>query len=326
LICFGPDAAPDAAFLRAELCWTNASLISLCSFAEFCMPLEKLKGTAAQRKSDGLVRPLVSIIVPSFNQGRFLREALKSILAQRYPKLELIVIDGGSTDNSISVIQECGPEITYWVSEVDRGQSHAVNKGLAAAHGEIVGWLNSDDLYLGDCIRSAVEYFTNRPDIDVVFGDYYYIDEDGNLLRSRREPPLRGATYIWTGKCRHANCAGFFRRRILQKVQGLDESLHYAMDYDWYVRMSLAGACFGQVRSFWGGYRLHQQSKTFTNSDKMTREGRTLALRYQRMSHRSILRFVLRPALAAHRIVQKVLLCEYFKYPAFSLKRGRTKR
>ena len=206
----------------------------------------------------------ISVITHSFNQGRFLEATLQSVLAQRYPDFEHIVIDGGSRDESVSVLEKHNDALAYWVSEKDRGQSDAFNKGLRKATGDIIGWLNSDDIYIGDCLKQVADYFVAHPEVDVVFSDYWFIDEHGNFLRKRKEIPFRIGVYLWTGDCYHANCAGFFRRRVFEKIGGLDEGLHFGMDYDFYMRAAEAGFRFGHVHECWGGYRLHDQSKSIS--------------------------------------------------------------
>lgn len=213
-----------------------------------------------------------SIITPSYNQGRFLESTVQSVLSQDYPNLEYIIIDGGSTDDSVAIVKKFDHRIAYWVSEKDKGQSHAFNKGLKKATGDIIGWLNSDDVYLNHCFFDAAEYFEKHPGIDIVFSDFWYIDEEGKFIKRRKEIPFQKNIYLWTGDCYHTNCAGFFRRRVFDTLGGLDEDLHYSMDYDFYLRAARAGFSFGHQRGYWGAYRLHTQSKTISSSSLMKRE------------------------------------------------------
>ncbi|MGQ0603596.1 MAG: glycosyltransferase family 2 protein, partial [Anaerolineales bacterium] len=122
--------------------------------------------------------PRLSIITPSFNQAQFLEATLRSVLDQHYPNLEYLVIDGGSTDDSVAIIQRYADRLAYWVSEKDRGQSDAINKGLARATGEIVAWLNSDDTYLPGALAAQAGYLCAHTDVEVVYGDCVYTDAD----------------------------------------------------------------------------------------------------------------------------------------------------
>jgi hypothetical protein len=188
--------------------------------------------------ADGSPWPRVSIVTPSYNQARFLEETIRSVLLQGYPDLQYIVIDGGSTDGSEGILRTYEPWLADWVSEKDRGQSHAINKGFARARGEVVAWLNSDDLYTAQAVGVAVRAFSEHPAVGVVYGDCQHIDAGSHLIRTRLLPDhdlgeLVVYNYI-------AQPATFFRRRAAERVNGVDESLHRAMDFDLWVRLSLA--------------------------------------------------------------------------------------
>jgi glycosyltransferase involved in cell wall biosynthesis len=253
----------------------------------------------------------VSVIIPSYQQAKFLGRAIRSVTGQDYPGLECIVVDGGSTDGSVDVIRQHRDQLAWSVSERDNGQSHAFNKGLARATGSIIGWLNSDDLYLDACLHRAVHYFTVHPAIDIVFADYAFIDQIGSVLRVRREPRFNAQLYIWTADCYHANCAGFFRRRVFDAIGGLDESIHYGMDYEWYLRAARAGFQFGHVRAVWGAYRLHPASKSVKSSALMRQESGSLARRF-RSAPTSVWQAAARRAAWGYfRIAQKLLIGAY---------------
>jgi len=221
--------------------------------------------------------PKISVITPSFNQGAFLERTINSVIKQGYPNLEYIIIDGGSTDNSVEIIRKYEKYLKYWVSEKDKGQSQAFNKGLKIASGDIIGWLNSDDLYLDRCIFQGVEYFDRNPAIDIVFSDYYFIDGDNKIIKRRREIPFNYNIYLWTADCYHANCAGFFRRKVFDIIGGINEDLHYGMDYELYLRAAKSGLKFGHLKAYWGAYRMHGQSKSVAGYSLMKNEGETIS-------------------------------------------------
>ncbi len=126
--------------------------------------------------------PLVSIVTPSLNQGKFLEETIQSVLSQEYPKLEYLIVDGGSTDNSLEIIRKYADQLAWWVSEPDQGQTDAINKGFSHAKGQVLAWLNSDDSYLPGAVSSAVTCLQAYPEAAMVYGDANLVDEDGQIL------------------------------------------------------------------------------------------------------------------------------------------------
>jgi hypothetical protein len=179
--------------------------------------------------------PLVSVVMPSFHQARFVREAIESVLEQGYGRLELLVIDGGSTDGTLEILKSYGERIRF-VSEPDRGQSDAINKGFAHARGEIVTWLNSDDRQVPGAIRSAVDALAAEPAAAMVYGDGELIGENGAVLaRAQWTQPFDLWTLIYVIDFIMQPTV-FMRRSRLAEVGALDESLHYAMDWDLWIR------------------------------------------------------------------------------------------
>lgn len=224
--------------------------------------------------------PLVSIITPSFNQATFLEETIQSVLAQDYPRLEYIVIDGGSTDGSVEIIRRHADRMAYWISERDAGHADALNKGFRRAQGEIIAWLNSDDLYEPGAVRAAALFLIQNPDVGVVYGDRYVIDAQGRILEQTPSPPFSLDTQI-------AFCipqeSSFFRRSAVEAAGELDCRWHYVFDYDWFLRMLLAGVRFAHVPQVWGRFRLHQTSKTVAGRVPFWRE--RVAMLDQRLQH-----------------------------------------
>ena len=220
--------------------------------------------------------PSISIVTPTFNQGPFLEEALLSVTEQKYEGLEHLVIDGGSDDNTISVLRhysdaECWKHLR-WTSEPDRGQSHALNKGFALAGGDIIGWLNSDDRYRPGCLNYVSRIFQERPDVDVVYGDYTWIDEDGRTSQLRREIEFSYFILLYHRVLYIPTTATFLRRRVFEEGNWLDESLHYAMDFEFLVRLASRGYTFLHVPATLGDFRFQRTSKTCSSPHKQLEE------------------------------------------------------
>jgi cellulose synthase/poly-beta-1,6-N-acetylglucosamine synthase-like glycosyltransferase len=205
--------------------------------------------------------PLVSIVTPSYNQGRYLDETIQSVLTQDYARIEYLVIDGGSTDSSREIIQGYSDRLAYWVSEPDYGQAHAINKGLSRAKGSVLAWLNSDDAYLPGAVQQAVNALIAHPEHDLAYANCDYVDAAGRHLQTLQAWDFVPRRLV-TGIPLVIQPASFFRRRALDRAGGLDESLRYLMDHDLFVRMVLAGLTFWKVDDVWARFRLHSTSKT----------------------------------------------------------------
>ncbi|MCR4432278.1 MAG: glycosyltransferase [Tepidanaerobacteraceae bacterium] len=212
--------------------------------------------------------PKVSIVTPSYNQGQFLEETILSVLNQNYPNLEYIIIDGGSTDNSVEIIKKYADRLEYWVSEPDRGQSDAINKGFHRASGEILHWLNSDDVLVPGALQNVAEYFLKHPEIGCVIGDIEMIDENSNLLFQRKAIPFHFRTALY-GACSVPQPSTLFRREAWLKTGDLDVSLQYQMDFEYFLRMAKAGVKFGLLRKPVARFRLHASSKTISEYDNL---------------------------------------------------------
>ena len=211
-------------------------------------------------------QPLVSILTPSYNQGRFLEQTIQSVLSQDYPHLEYLIVDGGSTDGSLEIIQHYGPRLSWWVSEPDQGQTDALNKGFAHANGEIFAWLNSDDTYLPGAVSAAVSRLQAHPEAALVYADANLVDEEGRIIgrfpsrQTNLNMMLRGSVHI-------PQQTAFFLARAWKQVSPLDPSFHFAMDYDLWVRLAKTAPLI-YTPGLWANFRLHGAGKSVTMDDR----------------------------------------------------------
>lgn len=226
----------------------------------------------------------LSIVTPSFNQAAFIGEALESVHRQNWPDLEHLVMDGGSTDGTVDVLQSYSRRHDWghlqFRSKRDRGQAHALNKGFAAASGDIIGWLNSDDRYLPDCFNQVTKAFEDHPDADVIYGDYRCIDEAGNLQSIRREIEFSSFVLLYHRVLYIPTTTTFFRRRIFDDRQFLDDRLHYALDAEFFVRLARRGYHFHHLRALLADFRFQPNSKTCVSPRKQLEEKRRIMESY----------------------------------------------
>lgn len=216
--------------------------------------------------------PRITIITPSFNQGKFLEDTILSILNQGYPNLEYFIVDGGSTDKSLEIIKKYQHRIDWWVSEYDRGQSHAINKGLRRATGEIMNWINSDDLlFPGALHRIANRYRQFRGKVHLMVGEHARISENGKILRIS-SPPSPKAMSLRNFIIPIGQQSTFFTRRTLDLVGYLNEDLHAIMDMDFYARILSQGGSLVRIRGLVGAIRNHAEAKGFARTDLWEKE------------------------------------------------------
>jgi glycosyltransferase involved in cell wall biosynthesis len=196
--------------------------------------------------------PRISIITPSYNQGHFIEQTIRSVLLQGYPNLEYIIIDGGSTDNTIEIIKRYEPWIAYWVSEPDRGQSHAINKGIAKATGDILAYLNSDDYYLPEALLKVAEYFQNFPQIDLLHGRCRYVNEENEKIGEQfgnihKLEEILDLWDVWWKQRQFVQPEVFWSKRITDRIGLFNEDLHFVMDYEYWLRVLQAGGTIGSI-------------------------------------------------------------------------------
>jgi glycosyltransferase involved in cell wall biosynthesis len=243
---------------------------------------------------------MISIVTPSFNQSTFIGDALDSVQIQNNEYCEHLVIDGMSTDGTIDVLRDHATNqerrSLLWISERDSGQSEALNKGFRRARGEIIGWLNSDDRYRAGCFEHVVRAFESNPEVDVFYGDYRIVDEAGRTLVVRREIEFNAFVLWYHSTLYIPTTTTFFRRRIFEEDNWLDEKLQYAMDLDFFIRLAERGYRFKHIPQFLGDFRMQPKSKTCSSPDR------------QRMEHQQVI-FATAPILRCLKTRQlKVLM------------------
>lgn len=248
-----PTAPPDAAALEAAL----AGLLAAA-------PAE-----AAPAQSGF---PRISIITPSFNQARYLERTIRSVLNQGYPNLEYIVIDGGSSDGSVDIIKRYAPRLAHWVSEPDRGQAHALNKGLALATGEWIAFQNSDDLYLPGALHAVARAARERPESNLVIGHILHVDADDRLLDTQLVVPPKRWRQVFQGIQFH-NQASFWRRDFGRRIGAFAEQYRFCFDYEYFIRMVFSSELKpALVDRYLGAFRWHGEAKSSTILDVAKRE------------------------------------------------------
>jgi glycosyltransferase involved in cell wall biosynthesis len=221
----------------------------------------------------------ITLVTPSFNQAKYFEETLQSIAAQRDQLHEWFVIDGGSTDGSVDLIKKYADKIDYWVSEKDSGQSDAIQKGFSRATGDVLAWLNSDDVYLPGALATVRQAFDQHPNWDVLTGYHVQIDADSRVLSMHRIPRESPRAARW-GIFHVAQQTCFFRRALFEKVGGLDLKLHCVMDGDLWCRMLGSNAVWGHVPRYLAAFRKHPTAKGLSWRKEYDQEMQILAQRY----------------------------------------------
>lgn len=202
--------------------------------------------------------PKISIVTPSLNQGQFIEDAILSVKNQDYPNFEHIIIDGGSTDNTLWVLKKYSHLI--WVSEPDKGQSDALNKGFRKATGEIVGWLNADDAYLPGAFEKVSDFMRKHPEVDIAYGDYQIVDQNGKFIRNKKEIDFDRLILFYVYYV--PSTAAFLRKRIFDDGNYLDANYHLAMDKEFFCRLAVKDYNFGHIKKVLALYRSHPQTKS----------------------------------------------------------------
>jgi glycosyltransferase involved in cell wall biosynthesis len=206
--------------------------------------------------------PKISIITPSYNQGDFLEKTIISVLSQNYPNLEYIIIDGGSTDGSVDIIKKYQNKLFYWESVIDKGQSHAINKGFALSTGEWIAWQNSDDIYMPNSLFEIADIInrTSRH-VNLLIANIYLIDENDLILSDLNYVKPTYMSILHEGMVL-ANQAAFWRREIFNTVGMINENLHYNFDYEWFIRILRNKNKARHLNKYVGALRMHNNTKT----------------------------------------------------------------
>jgi glycosyltransferase involved in cell wall biosynthesis len=219
--------------------------------------------------SDDAEYPLISIVTANYNYGQFIEETIRSVLLQGYPNLEYIIIDGGSTDNSVEIIKKYENFLSIWVSEKDEGQSNGINKGFKKCTGEIVAFINSDDGYLPGALKFAADVLTDRTECDFVCAQTRFIDINSSATEGFEELFAVELNHrMMTEECHIAQPSTFFRSSVIKKIGLLSEKLNYCLDYDYWLRAFLSGCKFASSGEVISLFRLHQSSKTVGDYNK----------------------------------------------------------
>ena len=208
------------------------------------------------------------MVTPSYNQGKYIRRTIDSVLSQNVEDLEYIVMDGGSNDETVNILKEYG-DLIIWKSEKDKGQTDAVNKGIKMAHGDIIGWLNSDDIYYPDAIKKVLEVFQKHPEINVVYGNANHIREDDSFIEEYYTEDFNYERL--KDICFICQPSLFFRKKVVDQYGYLDEKLQYCMDYDYWLRLG-KGEQFYRLNELIAGSRLYDDNKTLGSRRKVHEE------------------------------------------------------
>ncbi|MFI5231334.1 MAG: glycosyltransferase family 2 protein [Gemmatimonadales bacterium] len=244
--------------------------------------------------------PVLTVITPSFNQGRFLTETIESVLNQGVPGLEYIIVDGGSTDESVDVIRKYERHLAWWVSEKDRGQSHAINKGLARATGKFVAYLNSDDVYLPGALHSALDMLARTPGARWVAGGVIGFGSEEMQVHEWHRPKVPETLLdCLTSRFQAAQPGHVWSREMLASVGGFDESFRYLFDINLYASLLAHGEHCVPLDRPLAGYRFHASSKTVA-------EGSLFEVEWDRIRDRFVPALPLRQRIIArHRLAMR---------------------
>lgn len=255
--------------LRADLSAKAARRLAVYDWEEPARALRSALKRRAHAEPRSSKMPLISIVMPTRNHARFIRESIDSVLCQDYPNFELLVMDGASTDNTVEILKSYGDKIR-WVSEPDNGQADAINKGMERARGQVLAYLNSDDVLLPGALSKVVNHFRNHPECDMVYGSANYIDKDGNITGAYATAEFSFERLMQD--CCVCQPAAFWRRRVAERTGSFNVELETAMDYEYWLRMAAGGAIIHHTPEKLAQSRLHEDAKTLAMRGKIFEE------------------------------------------------------
>lgn len=242
----------------------------------------------------------ISIVTPSYNQAKYLEKTILSVLGQEYPELEYFLMDGGSTDGSVEIIRKYADRVSHWQSGKDGGQAAAIFEGFERSTGDILGWLNSDDLLLPGALATVAEYFASHPAVEYAAGGCVQIDQDGEIMRDRATgmPIFNMGTEITFRQLLYYGCAfnqpaSFWRREAFFAVGGFDRGLRHCFDYDMYFRLAMRGPG-GRIPRLLAAFRMHPENKSTVQLDICRSENAVLYRKYGGFPYPKIVRRQLR--------------------------------
>jgi glycosyltransferase involved in cell wall biosynthesis len=229
------------------------------------------------------MNPRIAIITPSYNQGKFIERTIKSVLSQNVEELEYVIVDGGSTDGTLSILERYGKEYSpklRWTSSKDQGQADAINKGIALTSARIIGWLNSDDIYYDHALSVVLEYFEQNGDVQVVYGDANHIDKNDNFIETYPVEEWNWSRLLEV--CFISQPAAFVRREAIEKCGLLDPTIRHSNDYELWIRFGKCGMRFAHLPRLLAATRMHDECATLSATELCHREINDFMLKHFR--------------------------------------------
>lgn len=262
--------------------------------------------------------PKISIVTPSYNQGKFLEKTIKSVLDQGYPNLEYIILDAGSTDNSVDIIKKYSSLITYWESKPDKGQADAIYRGFEMASGEIIAWINSDDYYLPGSLHAVGEYYQNNPETHWLIGNGIIVNEEGKELLRCFTLPVTFDRIIFYG-APFIQPSMFFSRKTFFSCGGFERTMKFSFDLDLILNFAKIGPA-NQIKEFLSAFRYHTQSKTSTlNSTRLHESGYIRNNKYGQYTKNKTLFFIKKWINISHIVLFRFKTSGFRQYINFLL-------